>query len=124
MAVLEFNPVLALRNISEYKNGHRKIEECIPENLEAGKTYQFLKHGQRSFWMNGEVPVVETDGKDVSRPFGSIQITETVHFIENGQINTRGTYKVVDVFKDKDVHFEGLEKITPTLASELKNLIS
>jgi len=26
---VEFNPDLALRNISEFKNGRRQIEECI-----------------------------------------------------------------------------------------------
>lgn len=40
---VEFNPDLALRNISEYARGSRKLEECIPENLEAGKVYDFLK---------------------------------------------------------------------------------
>ena len=40
---VEFNPDLALRNITEHKNGKRKIEECIPENLEVGKVYDFLK---------------------------------------------------------------------------------
>ena len=44
---VEFNPDLALRNISEFKNGNRKKEECMPENIEAGKTYPFLKEGQR-----------------------------------------------------------------------------
>ena len=34
---VEFNPDLALRNIAEFKNGNREIDECIPENLEIGK---------------------------------------------------------------------------------------
>lgn len=33
---VEFNPDLALRNISEFKSGKRKIEECIPINLKKG----------------------------------------------------------------------------------------
>ena len=33
---VEFNPDLALRDISEFKNGNRKIEEFIPENLFPG----------------------------------------------------------------------------------------
>jgi len=40
---VEYNPDLTLRNISEFHKGNRKIEECIPENLEAGKIYPFLK---------------------------------------------------------------------------------
>ncbi len=31
---VEFNPDLALRDISEYKEGRRKQEECLPEKLE------------------------------------------------------------------------------------------
>ena len=41
--LVEFNPDLALRNISEYKAGRRKIEECIPESLKENTTYEFLK---------------------------------------------------------------------------------
>lgn len=33
---VEFNPDLALRDMAEYKKGNRKIEECLPENMEAG----------------------------------------------------------------------------------------
>jgi hypothetical protein len=39
---IEFNPDLALRNIDEYKNGRRKIEECVPKNLVKGQIYEFL----------------------------------------------------------------------------------
>jgi hypothetical protein len=49
---VEFNPDLALRDISEFKKGNRKEEECIPENLEAGKIYPFLKKDQRNYWLN------------------------------------------------------------------------
>ena len=70
---VEFNPDLALRNISEFKNGNRKEEECIPENLEAGKIYSFLKEGQRNYWFFGENPLVETKGnQELSRPKASI----------------------------------------------------
>ncbi len=125
MAVLEFNPVLALRNHDEYQSGRRKVEECFPESPETGKIYPFLKHGQRSFWMSGEVPVVETNGKEISRPLGSVQILETTQFLDNGQINTRGLYKFVEIFSDKDVHFDALEKInSSSWTSKLKNLIS
>ena len=46
---VEFNPDLALRKISEFKNGKRKIEECIPETLEEGEVYDFLKKEQRNY---------------------------------------------------------------------------
>ena len=55
---VEFNPDLALRNISEFTSGNRKESECIPENLQTGETYDFLKHGQRNYWLEGEIPLL------------------------------------------------------------------
>lgn len=109
---VEFNPDLALRNISEFKNGNRKEEECIPENLEVGKIYPFLKEGQRNYWFFGEVPLVETKGnQELSRPKASILILEATHFTENGKVYTKGKYKAVEVFNDDKIHFEGFNKI-------------
>lgn len=109
---VEFNPDLALRNISEFKNGSRKEEECIPENLEEGKIYPFLKEGQRNFWLSGEVPLIETKGnQELSRPKASILILEATHFIENGKTYTKGKYKVVEIFNDDKIHFNGFEKV-------------
>ena len=39
---VEFNPELALRNMAEFHNGSRQLEECIPEKLAEGKIYPFL----------------------------------------------------------------------------------
>lgn len=104
---VEFNPDLALRNISEFKKGNRKIEECIPEDIEAEKIYPFLKCGQRNYWLYGQVPLIETQGNEIlSRPKASIIILEATHFVENNVIYTKGIYKVVEVFYDRDVHFE------------------
>ena len=47
---IEFNPDLALRNIEEFKKGGRKEKECVPEQLEVGKTYPFLKKGAKIVW--------------------------------------------------------------------------
>ena len=109
---VEFNPDLALRNISEFKAGRRKIEECIPESLEEGKIYDFLKEGQRNYWLMGELPLVETKGNQIlSRPRASILILEAVHFNENGKVYTKGKYKVIQVFDDDKIHFDGFTKI-------------
>jgi len=106
---VEFNPDLALRDIAEHKKGNRKIEECLPEKMEAGKTYDFLKKDQRNYWLHGEIPLIETKGGEkLSRPRASIQILEATHFLENGEVWTRGKYKVIEVFKDSDIKFEGL----------------
>ncbi|MBI5331972.1 MAG: hypothetical protein HZB65_00195 [Candidatus Aenigmarchaeota archaeon] len=39
----EYNPDLALRNFSEVENGNREEAECLPNKIEAGKCYEFLK---------------------------------------------------------------------------------
>lgn len=109
---VEYNPDLALRNIFEYKNGKRKLEECIPENIEVGKIYPFLKKDQRNFWFFGEIPLLETNGNQVlSRPKASIIIIEATHFEEGGKMYTKGKYKAVEVFKDDKIYFEGFNKI-------------
>jgi hypothetical protein len=109
---VEFNPDLALRNISEFKNGNRKEEECIPENIIAGEIYSFLKEGQRNYWFLGEVPLVETKGnQNLSRPKASVLILEAVHFTDNGKVYTRGKYKVVNFFNDDKIHFDGFNKL-------------
>lgn len=109
---VEYNPDLALRDIVEFKEGRRKQAECIPENMQAGEIYEFLKKDQRNYWFFGEIPLIETRGNEVlSRPKASIIILEATHFVEGGEMWTRGKYKVVEVFTDKDVHFECFDRI-------------
>jgi len=109
---VEFNPDLALRNISEYKNGNRKVEECIPEQLEAGKTYPFLKRDQRLYWLYGQIPLIETKGNEnLSRPKAVIVIVEATHFVENGVMYTKGFYRVDEVILDDVVHFECFDPV-------------
>lgn len=118
---VEFNPDLALRDISEYKTGKRKKEECIPSSLKKGKVYSFLKKGQRlyyfsdnKFWGKGQVPLMKTSGDEkLSRPLASIKILEATHFLENGEVHTRGKYKVIKIFDEKDpkIHFEACKII-------------
>ena len=110
---VEFNPDLALRNISTYKSGERQIEECIPEKIELGQEYDFLKKGQRNYWLMGEIPLLETKGNgNLSKPKASIVILEAIHFLRDGEIYTRGKYRVVEVFSDDDIiHFNGFAKM-------------
>jgi len=109
---VEFNPDLALRNISEYKNGKRQAAECIPELLEEGKEYDFLKNGQRNYWLHGELPLLETKGNQIlSKPIASIIFYEVVHFYKDEQVWTKGKYKVVKVLKEGEVYFNGFSKI-------------
>ncbi|MBI4170545.1 MAG: hypothetical protein HY514_02540 [Candidatus Aenigmarchaeota archaeon] len=111
---VEFNPDLALRNISEYRRGSRKLEEYIPEKLEKGQVCDFLKKGQRNYWLEGEIPLLETKGnQNLSRPIASIIILESTHFLLDGTPYTKGRYKVVDVFDRSDgiIHFDGFSRI-------------
>ncbi len=110
--IAEFNPDLALRNISEFEKVKRKQEECIPKILKKGKIYPFLKKGQRHYWFFGEIPLVETKGKgNLSRPKASILILEATHFLDKGEVYTKGKYKVIEAFKDTKIHFEGFNKL-------------
>ena len=116
---IEFNPDLALRNISHFKEGKRKKEECVPEDLKADETYDFLKSGQRNYWFEGELPLLETSGDQsagdarLSRPLASILIVEVTHFTENDKVFTKGKYLVKEVF-DKDepkINFESYRRV-------------
>ncbi|MCK9379003.1 MAG: hypothetical protein M0P97_02570 [Candidatus Moranbacteria bacterium] len=119
--VVEFNPDLALRDISEHKSGKRKIQECVPENLKVGEVFEFLKKGQRLYWLSdsefwggGQIPLCKTGGDEkLSRPIASIKILEATHFLKNGEIWTKGKYRVVDVFDENDpkINFESLRRV-------------
>ncbi len=109
---VEFNPELALRNISEFKKGNRRPEECIPEDIKEGEIYPFLKRDQRNYWLHGEIPLIETEGGEVlSRPKAVIVILEATHFIDNGILYTKGLYRVNKVITDDKIYFEGFDPI-------------
>lgn len=109
---VEFAPDMALRNISEYKNGNRKLEECIPEPLEIGKTYPFLKSEQKNYWLYGPVPLLETKGKGVlSKPLASVEILEAIHFLSDGKVYTKGNYKVLELLKGKEISYDYFNRI-------------
>ncbi len=111
---VELNPDLALRNYAEFSAGRRKKEECIPKKLQVGRVYSFLKKGQRNYWLQGEIPLLETKGEQVlSRPKASIRISTVTHLIKQGEVWTQGTYKIVTVFANDDptIHFESYARI-------------
>src|SRR3989344_7138244 len=104
--LVEFNPDLALRNISEFKAGNRRIEECIPEPLKEGEIYHFLKEGQRFYWLEWELPLLETKGMgNLSKPKASIIILEATHFKENNKVYTKGKYKIIKILSEGEVYF-------------------
>ncbi len=109
---IEFNPDLCLR---AFNTKERSLEECLPERLEVGKVYKFLKQGQRNYWLEGNIPLRETKGnQQLSRPLASIQILKATHQIECDQkIYTYGNYMINHIFNinDPKIHFEGYEEI-------------
>ncbi len=109
---VEFNPDLALRDIGEFEAGARKIQECIPRKLVEDKVYDFLKREQRLYWLKGEIPLIETKGNEnLSRPKASIKILEATHFMNDGEIWTKGKYEVIKVLDGKEIYFEYLDPI-------------
>jgi hypothetical protein len=99
MVQIEFNSNLALRSYDEFKAGKKGQDECLPEKLEEGKTYMFLKQGQRTFWLEGDISLVKTDGDgNFSRPLASVRILEVTHYMQSGKVMTRGKYTITKVF--------------------------
>ena len=111
---IEFNPDLALRNFREYLAKRRRWDECIPKVIEKGKIYAFHKEGQRNYYLEGELPLLETKGNQkLSRPVASIKIIHATHQMGNGKVITTGTYKVIEVFDPKSpkIHFESYARV-------------
>lgn len=108
---IEFNPDLALRNISEFKAGNRKIEECVPDPIKEGESYDFLKKGQRCYYLQGEIPLLETKGnQDLSKPKASVIILEATHFWDGKENYTKGKYKVIKILGEGEAYFNGFNK--------------
>jgi hypothetical protein len=108
---VEFNPDLALRKFGTL---NRLEEECLPKELETGKHYPFLKQGQRNYWLDGELPLLETKGNEqLSRPLASIIILEATHFKIEDKVYTKGFYLVTEVYdiNNPEIYFEGINKI-------------
>jgi len=111
--LVEFNPDLALRNINHFKQGKRLMEECIPERLELGKTYGFLKEGQRNYWLLGQQPLLQTEGnQQLSKLVASIIILEVTHFLNQERVFTKGKYLVKELINDNEIRFNGFAKVS------------
>lgn len=94
--VVEFNTVLALRNNQEYRDGNREADECIPDKLTVGSLYTFTKQGQRIYALNKEMPLLETQGNhQFSSELAIVSIQEVSHYLEQGEVYTKGSYRVI-----------------------------
>ena len=108
---IEFNPDLALR---AFGTPNRLEEECLPKNLIVGYVHKFQKNGQRIYWFEGEIPLLETKGnQQLSRPLASVIIREATHLRVSGKVYTTGLYEIKEVYDINcpKVHFEGMNKI-------------
>jgi hypothetical protein len=79
--------------------------------LEVGERYNFLKKGQRNYWLFGEIPLLQTSGDQrLSRSLASIVILEVTHFRDKRRIYTRGVYRVEKVLNPEspEVYFEAM----------------
>jgi len=77
-----------------------------------GEIYSFLKKDQRLYWLHGELPLLETSGNQaLSAPIASVIILEATHYLDNGIVWTKGKYKIIKIFKDQKVHFNGFTRI-------------
>jgi hypothetical protein len=109
---VEFNPDLALR---AFNTAGRLSEECLPETLEKGKVYSFLKEGLRNYWLDDEIPLLETKGNEIlSRPLALIIILESTHFRRDNKCFTKGFFKVIEVFdvNNQQINFESYKRLT------------
>lgn len=110
---VEYNPDLALR---AYGTPERTNAECLPQKLLAGRVHHFLKQGQRNYWLEGNIPLLETKGDSrLSRPLASITILEATHFVseQTQEVYTRGIYRINEVFNpdSRPIHFEGFQEV-------------
>ncbi len=116
---VKFSPELALRDFSKVQEEDRLPEECVPENLQEGETYEFLKKGQRIYWLNedpywknGEMPLVKTEGNEkTSSPIASIKMLEVTHFIKDKEIYTKGKYKIIKLIPEGEIYFNSVAVI-------------
>ena len=92
---IEYNTDLALYESKKYSKGQCMAEECMPEQLELGETYEFVKKGHRNYELSAEVTLLEMKEDEVlfdMRARGPI--IELSFFIEEGQSYTRGKFTV------------------------------
>ncbi|MEI6731525.1 MAG: hypothetical protein WCK90_02475 [archaeon] len=90
--------LLALRS---YKSPSRTPDECLPETLESGSIYTFLKSGQRIFDLNNPIPLHETQGDEMlSKPIALVNIIKATHHKTGDTIWTSGKYVISEVIPE------------------------
>jgi len=94
---MSFNSRLILKAFGEEFDTTKEI----PEKLIIGETHIFVEKGQNNYWLKGYVRLCELNEEEVSSPLASIKILETTHFISDGEVCTRGKYKIKEVYSKR-----------------------
>ena len=80
---VEFNPDLALRDISHHREGKRSLEECLPKLLREGATHHFKKKGQRNYYFLEPVPLLKQRKSTTIPPLAPLLFWKQLTFKEN-----------------------------------------
>ena len=77
--------------------------------LDVGASHGFRKEGQRNYWLDGVVPLYETEGNgNFSLPLAAIEIIEVKHRKEEDCIWTTGKYRIIERCKENRFYFNGM----------------
>ena len=88
--VVERNDLLALR---AFGTKGCTAEECVPEKMEVGATYNFKKNSPRRIFPDEEIHLVTpSGGGKISSPIAHVKILEYTYHIHDRY--TSGKYKV------------------------------
>ena len=94
------NQDLGLYSYSEFKSGKHKLSECVPELLEAGHDYPFMKAGHWNYADDASVTLLELAKDDVLfKMRAMVRIEESSFMVEDGQSYTQGMYRVEELLE-------------------------
>lgn len=93
-----YNTDLALIDRND-SSGHRP-EERMPEELEVGRIYPFIKKGHRTYEPFSEVTLLEMKRSEVLFSLvARVTILSVEYVVEEGQSYTKGEYRVEELLQ-------------------------
>jgi len=108
---VEFNSVLALWNYSEYDQGNRTLEECLPDELKVNGQHDFLQSGQQIYALEQHTPILEAPYHlRASKILAYVIIHEITQFTNDGRIWTKGAYTINELVYIRDKSFISILK--------------
>lgn len=95
---IAYNSDLALYDPKDAKAGHLDEQECLPESLEVGQEYSFLKKGHRNYQPMSELTLLEMRHGDVLFTFKARVVLLSSQFIQKAGVSyTQGRYQVLEI---------------------------